>query len=121
MPTPLFYQGKFFVLSDVREALSRVDPATGTVDWTIEMPGKHDWRASPTGADGKIWCMNHHGDVVVVDPEDGSILARVLMGDEDDDGIRSTIAVAHDQLFIRTNSTLFCIDGSTSSEDKASR
>ncbi|TDJ72366.1 MAG: hypothetical protein E2O39_06760 [Planctomycetota bacterium] len=111
VPTPLFFEGKFFVLSDVRESLSRVDPATGAVEWTIEMPGKHRWRASPTGADGKIWCLNHHGDVVVVDPKDGTILHEVAMGEEDDDQIRASIAVAHGRLFIRTNTTLFCVGG----------
>ncbi|MCP3914080.1 MAG: PQQ-binding-like beta-propeller repeat protein [bacterium] len=109
VPTPLFYGGSFYVLSDVREALSRLDPATGEVKWTIEMPGKHRWRASPTGADGKIWCMNHAGQVAVVDAESGKIVAAPTMGDEDDDGIRSSLVVAHGRLFIRTNSKLFCV------------
>ena len=109
VPTPLFYQGKFFVLSDWRKALSRVDPISGEVEWTTEMPGRDLWRSSPTGADGKIWCMNHAGDVVIVDPSDGSIVNRIVMGEEDDDSIRSTISVAHDDLFIRTNTTLFCV------------
>jgi len=109
VPTPLFYQGKFFVLSDVRKALSRVDPSTGRVEWTIEMPGRYKWRASPTGADGKIWCMNHRGDVVTVEPATGKILKQIAMGTENDDNIRSSIVVAHGQLFIRTNDTLYCV------------
>lgn len=108
VPTPLFYRGKFFVLSDVRETLSCVEPATGNVLWTKEMPGRHLWRASPTGADEKIWCINHHGDVAVFDLE-GQILHEASMGDEDDDLIRSSIVVAADHLFIRTNHMLFCI------------
>ena len=55
--------------------------------------------------------MNHHGDVVVVAAEDGSIVARNAMGGEDDDGIRASIAIAHGRLFIRTNAKLFCVGG----------
>ena len=32
VPTPLFYDGNFFVLSDVRKSLTRVEPATGNVN-----------------------------------------------------------------------------------------
>src|SRR5207244_2839910 len=40
VPTPIFYQGDFFVLSDVRKTLTRVEPATGNVKWSLEMPGR---------------------------------------------------------------------------------
>ncbi|MAF67696.1 MAG: hypothetical protein CMJ84_18835 [Planctomycetes bacterium] len=111
VPTPLFYRDRFFVLSDVANALSRVHPATGEVEWTIELPGRDRWRSSPTGADGHIWCMDHAGDVVIVNPDDGSIENEIAMGEEDADKIRSSIAVAHDHLFIRTNTRLFCVGG----------
>jgi len=111
VPTPLFFEGAFFVLSDLREALTRVDAATGEHEWSIRLPGEHPWRASPTGADGRVWLMDHGGNVVVVEAADGSIAHRVAMGEEDDDRIRSTIVVAHGSLFVRTNSTLFRIGG----------
>ena len=88
VPTPLFYEDRFYVLSDLRESLTSVDPASGEIFWTVEMPGEHLWRASPTGADGKIWCMNHHGNVVVLDALSGEIVANVPMGEEDDDEAR---------------------------------
>lgn len=109
VPTPLYYEGRFYVLSDVRGALSRVDPKSGEVEWSIDMPGRSLWRASPTGAAGRIFCMNHAGLVVAVDAASGKIVTEARMGDEDDDLIRSTVSVAHDNLFIRTNDTLFCI------------
>ena len=111
VPTPLFYRSRFFVLSDVRSALSRVHPETGEVEWTTKMPGRARWRASPTGADGHVWCMNHAGEVVIVNADDGKIVNTIRMGEEDDDGIRSSIAVAHDRLFIRTHTQLFCVGG----------
>ncbi|MFG0315781.1 MAG: PQQ-binding-like beta-propeller repeat protein, partial [Planctomycetota bacterium JB042] len=66
VPTPLFLDGAFFVLSDVRSALSRVDPATGEVAWTTELPGRALWRASPTGADGRVYCLDHAGTLVEI-------------------------------------------------------
>jgi len=111
VPTPLFYDNDFFVLSDVRKNLTRVDPATGQVKWLLELPGRKKFEASPTGADGKIYLMNFGGDVVVVDAAKGAVLSTVAMGENGEDMIRSTIAVAHGQLFIRTNKKLFCIGG----------
>lgn len=109
VPTPLFYQDAFFVLSDVQSALSRVEPKTGEVSWTLELPQRKNWRSSPTGADGRIWFMDHSGMVLVVDPAEGKVLHEAQMADPDEDYIRSSIAVAGERLFIRTNETLFCI------------
>jgi outer membrane protein assembly factor BamB len=109
VPTPLCYDGDFFVLSDVRKHLSRVDPATGKEKWTIELPGYKKFEASPTGGDGKIYMMNFAGEVLVVDAAKGDILNNVAMGDEGDDMTRSSVAISHQQLFIRTNHKLYCI------------
>ncbi|MBI3415657.1 MAG: PQQ-like beta-propeller repeat protein [Verrucomicrobia bacterium] len=109
VPTPLAYEGDFFVLSDVRKNLSRVEPATGNVKWTVELPGRSKFEASPTGADGKVYLMNFAGDVVVIDAAKGEILSTIPMGVEGDDATRSVVAVAGGQLFIRTNHKLFCV------------
>ncbi|MBI1374449.1 MAG: PQQ-binding-like beta-propeller repeat protein [Phycisphaera sp.] len=109
VPTPLFYNGSFYVLSDMTKRLSRVDPASGAVAWTIEMPGHYKWRTSPTGADGKVWLMNHHGDVVIVDAAKGEIVNTIPMGADDDDNIRSGLAVVDGELFVRVNRKLYCV------------
>jgi len=108
VPTPLYYQGSFFVLSDLRESLSRVDPKTGAIAWTVKLPGDERWRASPTGADDRIWCINHAGLVAVWDAETGRRVHEAAMAD-DAERIRASIAVAHGRLFIRTDRTLLCI------------
>ncbi len=54
VPTPLFYQNQFFVLSDVRKTLACLDPRTGAVKWSVPTPGQAKYEASPTAADGKI-------------------------------------------------------------------
>jgi outer membrane protein assembly factor BamB len=109
VPTPLFYDGDFFVLGDLHRSLARIEPSTGRIKWSIETPGRSKYEASPTGVDGKIYLMNFAGQVTVVNAEDGEILHTVAMGEAGDDHTRSTIAVAHGQLFIRTNGKLFCI------------
>lgn len=109
VPSPLFYDNDFFVLSDLRRNLSRVEPGTGKVKWTVETPGRAKYEASPTGADGKIYLMNFKGEVTIVNAESGGLLRTIPMGEDNDDMIRSTIAVARGQLFIRTNQKLFCV------------
>ncbi len=109
VPTPLFYGGDFFLVNEMQRKLFRIEPATGSVKWTVQLPGTRKYEASPTGADGKIYLMNFGGDVVVADAANGEILGTMAMGDAGDDMTRSSISVAHGQLFIRTNHRLYCI------------
>jgi outer membrane protein assembly factor BamB len=109
VPTPLFYGEKFFVLSDLKKTLSCIQPNSGKVEWSTVMPGKYKWRASPTAASGKIYTMNHNGEVVVIDAKDGSILHSAKMGKSYDDNTRASVAISDGQLFIRTNENLYCI------------
>ncbi|MED5282046.1 MAG: PQQ-binding-like beta-propeller repeat protein [Verrucomicrobiota bacterium] len=110
VPTPLYYRDKFFVLSDLRKVLSRVNPKNGKLEWSLDLPGKYKWRSSPTGGDGKIYMMNHNGEVLVVSSESGKILTHAKMGDSYDDNTRSSVALAGNNLFIRTNKILYCIE-----------
>ncbi|NRA94668.1 MAG: PQQ-binding-like beta-propeller repeat protein [Planctomycetes bacterium] len=107
VPTPAYEGGHFFVLSDVRHALSKVNARTGEVRWSTELSRDYAWRSSPTVADGKVYCMNHNGQVVVLDARKGTVLHTAQMGNEDDDHIRASIVVADGSLFIRTNDALF--------------
>ena len=109
VPTPAFAEGDFFILSDVRGALSRVAPQSGESKWSIELPGRSKYEASPTVAGGHIYLMNFAADVVVVESATGTIKANIPMGSGSDNMTRSSIAVAHQQLFIRTNKQLHCI------------
>lgn len=108
VPTPAFDGENFIILSDVRSSISKVEPKTGKVLWTTKLP-RIKWRASPTVADGRIYIINHHGDVMVLDAGSGEVVHRVKMGNEEDDYIRSSVVAAHASLFIRTNDKLFCI------------
>jgi outer membrane protein assembly factor BamB len=112
VPTPAFYEGDFFVLSDVRKFLSRVEPRTGRVKWKASMPGRAKYEASPLAADGKIYTINFDGDVVIFDAGTGAQINRISMDDpKNGELVRSSISVARGQLFIRTTRHLFCVGG----------
>lgn len=108
--TPLFYNGHFYILNGDRQSLACVEPATGKVLWHEPLGGRAKIEASPTGADGRIYVIDHSGEVFVVkaDPSAFSLLHRVDMSDDGRE-IRSTIAAGADSLFIRTENALYCV------------
>ncbi len=109
VPTPLFYLGDFFVLSDLQKTLARVEPATGRIKWLVNTPGNAKYEASPTGADGRIYLLNFRGEVVVVSADTGEIQHQAAFGEAGDDRTRSTVAAVGNQLFVRVNRKLYCV------------
>lgn len=110
VPTPAFYDGDFFILSDVRKSLSRVAAATGEVKWTIKTPGRAKYEASPLAADGKIYIVDFQGQVDVIDAKNGDVINSIVMDEpEGREVVRSSVAAAHGQLFIRTTRHLYCV------------
>jgi outer membrane protein assembly factor BamB len=108
VPTPLFYKGRFYVLSDLRKNLTCVNPKDGSIVWTRDLPGTSMCWGSPTGADGKVYAISLKGEVHVVDAEKGDLLATNPMAEEENE-IRSSVVAAQGALFVRTNSKLYCI------------
>ena len=105
--TPLYYQGKLFVLDGDKQMMTCLDPKTGVKHWQGSMGTREIFRASPTGADGKIYCISENGTAVVLSAGDEfKILATIPMGGEP---VRSCIAVSGGQLFIRTGQNLYCV------------
>lgn len=110
--TPLYYQGRFYVLNGEKRVISRVDPATGKPDWVGELDTRAKIESSPTGADGKIYFQDFRGTVFIVAADkEFKVLRTVPMGDDGDDRLRSTISVAQGNLFIRSGSKLYCVGG----------
>jgi outer membrane protein assembly factor BamB len=110
VPTPLFYNNRFYVVSDLKRNITCLDPATGKALWAtpLILPSNRVCWASPTAADGKIYVVSLRGEVVVVDADSGKILATNPMA-EDEDEIRSSVAISRGNLFVRTNSHLYSI------------
>jgi len=108
--TSLYYKGLLFVLDGKRKAkLSCVDPKSGKVLSTRKLTGKPVWRASPVGADGKIYCMSMAGEVSIL--EAGQSLKVISDGkiDMKSKGCMSTIAPSTGRLLIRTQDKLYCV------------
>ncbi|MBM3860344.1 MAG: hypothetical protein FJ395_11920 [Verrucomicrobia bacterium] len=106
--TPLYYRGKLFVFDGDRQIIANVNPQTGAVLWQgkLEVPGDV-FRASPTGADGKIYCISEKGNVFVLEAGDAfKILATFTIAEMP---CRSSIVASEGQLFIRTAKNLYCL------------
>jgi outer membrane protein assembly factor BamB len=109
--TPLFYQDKLFVLDGDRQKLYCVNPTSGEVKWKQPLGVHEIFRASPTGADGKIYCFGEYSTVVVLSAADGKVLSTTSLSEPDmgDEGrSHATIAAAGGCLFARTAGHLYC-------------
>jgi len=105
--TPLLYEGRVYVLVGDHRMIFCMDPATGKTLWKGDLGGKTKYQASPTGADGKIYCINMKGEAVVLAAGDAfKVLHRAEMGGGD---CRASIAVSDGQLFVRTDARVYCI------------
>jgi outer membrane protein assembly factor BamB len=101
---PLFYKDNLYVLDGDRKVLYCVDPKTGEKKWTGELGGGKSFRASPTAADGKIYCMNEGGDVWVVAADEFKILSKTSMGSQPS---RGSIALTDGMVFVRAGEKLY--------------
>lgn len=115
--TPLFYQGKFYVLDSDRKALACVEPKTGAVIWRGEFPTRTKIEASPTGADGKIYVVDQLGKVFVV-KAGGTSMETLLEADfgmegvtgtNSDNIVRAAIVPGQGILLIRAQDRLYCV------------
>jgi outer membrane protein assembly factor BamB len=105
--TPLYYRGLLYAVDGRRQAIVCLRPESGELVWQGELETPSFIRASPTGADGKVYVMDAEGNVVVLKAgEKFEVLARIAM---DSYPSRSTIVVDDGQLLIRTADTLYCI------------
>ena len=109
VPTPLFYQGRFYILSGTQQSLFSLEPS-GKVAWSGSLKGKGIFQSSPTAADGRIYMMNFVGEVFVVQAggDEFKLLHTAEMGDSDN-MLRASIPISQGQLFVRTEKTLYCV------------
>lgn len=105
--TPLYYQNRLFVLDGDRQTMTCVVPATGEQLWQGKLGIREIFSASPTGADGKIYCLSEEGTVVVLSAgEKFDLIATLPMGEGP---CQSSIVAADGRLFIRTAQHLYCV------------
>jgi outer membrane protein assembly factor BamB len=108
--TPLYYQNRLYVLNGIKsgKVVTCLDPKTGSQIWQGKIGGRGPWRASLTGADGKLYCINETGEIVVLDAA-GDEFKIIFETKTNETPIQSSISVADGHLFIRTAKNLYCI------------
>ncbi len=105
---PLLYKGRLYLLSGKHKSLTCMEPATGKVIWSGRLGS--DFRASPTGADGKIYCIGMTGKVYVVAAGDEfKLLSEIDMAEKRTKRCYSTIVPANGRLYVRMPEMLYCI------------
>jgi outer membrane protein assembly factor BamB len=110
--TPLFYRDQLFVLDGDRQTMFCVNPKSGEVKWRQALGVHEIFRASPTGADGKIYCFSEYSTAVALSAADGKVLSTVSLSEAeqgDDSRSHATIAAAQGCLFVRAAGHLYCI------------
>jgi outer membrane protein assembly factor BamB len=104
---PLLYNGRLYVLDGDKKVLTSLDCQTGEVKWAGKVGGTAFFRASPTGADGKIYLISEEGEVVIAEAGEAyKEIARIPMGEG---ACQSSIVAAQGQVFIRTAENLYCV------------
>lgn len=105
VPTPLAYRRWLFLWSDAGIATC-VERDSGKVIWQKRIGG--NFFSSPICIDGKLYCVDLDGDVVVIAASNTyELLGRSSLGFPS----RATPAVSNGTLLIRTESQLFSIGG----------
>lgn len=105
VPTALHHDGRLYLWGD-RGIVACHDATTGEPVWQGRVGG--NVFGSPVCVDGRLFCIDSAGTVVVVGTGDEfEELARYDLGD----GCHSTPAVANGTMFVRTHSKLLSIGG----------
>jgi outer membrane protein assembly factor BamB len=104
--TPVLYQDRLYVLHEQEKAMVCIEPKTGRIIWQHDLPVKEVFQATPTAADGKIYCISMNGEVVVLAAGDEYKLVSTMNFGEK--FCRSAIVPAAGKLYIRAGSKLRC-------------
>lgn len=105
VPTSILVGDALYLWSD-GGVVSRVNAATGEVDWQERVDG--DFFGSPVCVDGRLFCVSTTGDVVVVKAgAQFEVLARNPLNET----THSTPAVAGGRMYIHTRGHLFSVGG----------
>jgi outer membrane protein assembly factor BamB len=106
-PSPILHEGKLYMLTD-SGMLSCLDAKTGTPYYAQQrLPKAYSFKASPVGANGKLYLATEDSDVVVVKMGEKfeALATNTLSGEM---FISSPVIVGGD-LYLRGRNTLYCI------------
>jgi outer membrane protein assembly factor BamB len=105
--SPVLEDGTLYVLTD-RGFVSAFDAKTGEPFYhQTRLPNPYTFKASPVGAAGKLYLSSEEGDVIVLKmgPEYEVLAVNTLK----DHSFIASPAVVDGEMFLRSETTLFCI------------
>jgi outer membrane protein assembly factor BamB len=105
IPTGLCFGQRVYVLHDAG-VLTCYDAATGDVVWRERLRGT--FTASLVAADERIYAVDERGRIYVLAASDR---LEILAENEMQERVLATPAIAGGELFLRTESRLYCIPG----------
>ena len=106
-PSPVLHDSKLYFVSD-NGLLSCLNFLTGEPYYRQQrLPKPYNFKASPVGANGKLYLATEDGDVVVVKMgETYEVLATNTLTDQ---SFIASPAIAGGSLYLRSQEALFCI------------
>ena len=93
-PSPLLHDGRLYVLTD-NGRLSAFEPETGEPFYRqMRLPKPYNFKASPVGANGKLYLASENEDVVVVRMGDRfEVLIQALVIDAPEFALQGTYVI----------------------------
>ncbi|HEU4390299.1 MAG TPA: PQQ-binding-like beta-propeller repeat protein [Blastocatellia bacterium] len=106
-PSPVLFENKLYLLTD-NGMISCLNATTGEPYYQLQrLPKPYNFKASPVGANGKLYLASEDGDVVVLKMgEKYEVIATNTMEDE---FFVATPVIADDEMFLRGKNTLYCV------------
>jgi len=107
--SPVLHDNKLYVLTD-NGLLSAFNATTGEPHFAqARLPKPYNFKASPVGANGKLYLATEDGDVVVLKMgEKFEVIATNTLTDQ---VFIATPVIAGGELFLRGKDKLFCVSG----------
>jgi outer membrane protein assembly factor BamB len=117
--SPVLHDNKLYYVTD-SGMLTALNATTGEPHYAlVRLPKTYNFKASPVGANGKLYLATEDGDVVIVKMSDKfEVIATNALTDQ---VFISTPVIAEGELFLRGQNTLFCISEAKSGAQPTSR
>lgn len=105
--SPVLHENKLYVVTD-NGTISAFNAVTGEPHYLqVRLPKPYNVKASPVGANGKLYLATEDGDVVVIKMgEKFEVLGTNTLTDQ---VFISTPVIANGELYLRSQNRLFCI------------
>jgi outer membrane protein assembly factor BamB len=105
--SPVLHDGTLYVLTD-NGMLSAFDAASGTPHYQqVRLPKAYNFKASPVGANGKLYLASENDDVIVV--KMGPAFEVLATNTLKDQVFIATPAIVDGEIYLRSETTLFSI------------